>query len=187
MPTPQEFINSADAEFHSTIDHLKREYSRLQVGRASPALVEDIPVEVYGAKQPLKGLASISIPDAHTMAIQPWDKSSLASIEKALTAANLGLNPVNEGHLIRLNMPPMTEERRLELVKRVGQLAEDAKISIRNARGTAHSAFKQLEDKDEITEDVRRLSEKHLQEKVDESNKMIEELSKKKEQEVMTI
>ena len=174
-------------DFQDALDHLHESFGTLHTGRATPAMVDQVMVQAYGSMMKLQEVASISVPEPQMILIQPWDKSSLASIEKALTAANLGLNPVNEGHLIRLNMPPMTEERRLELVKRVGQLAEDAKISIRNARGTAHSAFKQLEDKDEITEDVRRLSEKHLQEKVDESNKMIEELSKKKEQEVMTI
>ena len=187
MPTTQEHITVAQQEFEKSITYLKNEYSRLQTGRASPALVEHLKVEAYGSMQPLKSMASISVPDPKTLQIQPWDRSVLGAIEKAIQAANLGLNPVNDGRVIRLPMPPLTEERRKELVKVVHQLAEQAKISIRTARGAAHSAFKTLEESKTISEDERRLSEKHLQEKVDQANKDVEELAKKKEQDIMTI
>lgn len=188
MPTSaQEYIISANQEFQKTLTHLKEEYARLQTGRATPALVENVKVEVYGAMQPLKGLASISVPDPKTLQIQPWDRGSLGAIEKAIQLANLGLNPVNDGRVIRLPMPPLTEERRRELTKVVHQMAEQAKISIRTARGGVHSTFKTMEEGKEISEDERRLSEKHLQEKVDAANKEVEELAKKKEAEVMTI
>src|SRR3989338_2563185 len=146
MPTTQEHITVAQQEFEKSITYLKNEYSRLQTGRASPALVEHLKVEAYGSMQPLKSMASSSV---------------LGAIEKAIQAANLGLNPVNDGRVIRLPMPPLTEERRKELVKVVHQLAEQAKISIRTARGAAHSAFKTLEESKTISEDERRLSEKH--------------------------
>lgn len=187
MATTQEYINSADQEFQKAFQHLKNEYSKLQTGRASPALVEDLKVEAYGGFQPLKSLASVSIPDPKTLQIQPWDKGILGAIEKAIQTGNLGLNPVNDGRVIRLPMPPLTEERRKELVKAVHQMAENAKISVRNARGIAHSAFKTMEEAKEISEDERRLSEKHLQEKVDKANKDVEELAKKKGEDVMTI
>lgn len=186
MPT-QQHISAAEQEFQKTIVHLKNEFNRLQIGRASPALVEDLKIEAYGSLQPLKGLASISVPDAKTLQIQPWDKSTIGAIEKAILSANLGLNPVNDGRLLRLPMPPLTEERRRELVKVVKQMAENAKISVRNSRGAAHSVFKTMNENKEISEDERRLSEKHLQEKVDNANREIEELAKKKETDIMTI
>ncbi|KKU79621.1 MAG: Ribosome-recycling factor [Candidatus Peregrinibacteria bacterium GW2011_GWA2_47_7] len=163
------------------------EFSRLQIGRASPALVEELKVESYGAMTPLKSVASISIPDPTVIQIQPWDRNVLNAIETAIRAANLGLNPVNDGRVIRVPMPPLTQERRKELVKVVHQMEEQAKIAIRTARGNAHGAFKTLKENSAITEDDQRLAEKHLQEKVDKYNKDVEELSKKKDQEIMTI
>lgn len=185
--TTNEYIAAADADFQKTIAHLKVEFSRLQIGRASPSLVEELKVESYGAMTPLKSVASISIPDPTVIQIQPWDRNILNAIETAIRAANLGLNPVNDGRVVRVPMPPLTQERRKELVKVVHQMEEQAKIAIRNARGNAHGAFKSLKESSTITEDDQRLSEKHLQEKVDKSNKEIEELAKKKDQDIMTI
>ncbi|MEK9133117.1 MAG: ribosome recycling factor [Patescibacteria group bacterium] len=186
MPT-QPYIVTAFQEFQNALIHLKSEYARLQTGRASPILVEDLKVEAYGAIQPLKSMASVSVPDPRMLQIQPWDRGVLNAIEKAIQAANLGLNPVNDGRVIRVPMPPLTEERRKELVKTVHQMEEQAKISIRNARGTAHSAFKTLEADKQISEDDRRMAEKKLQENVDSSNREVEELAKKKAAEIMTI
>lgn len=186
MPT-QQYIATAEQEFQKTMVHLKNEYARLQIGRATPALVEDMKVEAYGSLQPIKGLASISVPDPRTLQIQPWDRGLLGAVEKAIQTANLGLNPINDGKVIRVPMPPLTEERRKELVKIVRQMAENSKIAIRNARGVAHSAFKTLEESKAVSEDERRLAEKHLQEKVDRFNKEVEDTAKKKEQEIMTI
>lgn len=185
--TTQDHINKAQTEFTNALTHLKSEFARLQIGRASPALLEELKVEAYGSMQPLKSLASISVPDPKTLQVQAWDRGVLAAIEKAIQAANLGLNPINDGRVLRVPMPPLTEERRKELVKVVHQMAEQAKISIRTSRGSAHSAFKTMEDDKEISEDERRMSEKHLQEKVDNSNKEVEELAKKKEQDILTI
>lgn len=187
MPTTQQHIDTAAQEFQKTIAHLKSEFAKLQMGRATPALVEDLKIEAYGSMQLLKGLASISVPDPKTLQIQPWDRNILGAVERAIQAANLNLNPVNDGRVIRIPMPPLTEERRKELAKVVRQMSENAKISVRNARGIAHGAFKTMEEGKEITEDDRRLAEKHLQEKVDNVNKEIEELAKKKEQDIMTI
>lgn len=187
MAQTQDSITTAEQEFQKTLTHLKNEYARLQVGRASPALVEDLKIEAYGSFQPLKSLGSVTIPDPKTLQIQPWDRGILGNIERTIQSANLGLNPINDGRVIRIPMPPLTEERRKELVKLVHQMAENAKITIRTARGVAHSAFKTMEEHKEISEDERRLAEKHLQEKVDKANKDVEETAKKKEQDIMTI
>lgn len=187
MATINDHIAQADAEFQNALNHLKNEYSRLQTGRASAALVEDVKVEAYGQMQPIKSIASISIPDARTIQIQPWDKGVMGAIEKGILAANIGLNPVNDGKVIRVPLPPLTEERRKDLVKVVHQMAEHAKISVRTARGAAHGAFKTMEEAKQVTEDERRHGEKVLQEKVDAANKTVEETAKKKEQDIMTV
>jgi ribosome recycling factor len=182
-----EQIQKAAQDFSGAMEHLKAEYSRLQIGRASSSLVENIDVESYGVSQPLKALANISTPDAKTISIQPWDRSTLGAIEKAITASDLGLAPVNDGVAVRINIPALTEERRKELAKVVYQLAEEAKISIRNARQSAQNKFKEMKDASEITEDDLHGSQKRLQDKVDDANKQIDELAKKKEEDIMKI
>ncbi len=186
MPT-KPYLEEAKKEFVKAIDHLKAEYAKLQIGRATSSLVEDVKVEAYGTTQPLKALANISIPDPKTIQIQPWDKGVLNQIEVGIQSVGLNLNPVNDGNFIRINIPPLTEERRAELTKHVHKLAEDARISIRNARQTAHEAFKKLETDKEISEDEMHNANKMLQDKVDKSNKEIEELAKQKEQDIMTV
>lgn len=174
-------------EFESIVSHLNEEYSKLQVGRASAGLVEGINVDAYGMMQPLKTVASISIPDAKTVQIQPWDRGMLAAIEKAIQVSDLNINPVNNGLAILLNIPPLTEERRKDLVKVVHRLAEEAKIAIRNIRHDAMTRFKKQEHENEISEDDRIRSEKNLQEEVDLYNKKVDDLSRAKEEAVMTV
>lgn len=183
----QEIINDAKKDFDKAIDHLKEEFSRLQVGRANASLVENIPVDVYGVSQPVKAVATVSIPDPRTIQIQPWDKSNLAPIEKAIVGIGTGLNPVNDGLVVRINIPPLTEERRTELTKHVKKLAEDAKITVRNARQDAHNQFKQLKDSGEFTEDDVYSADKDLQKVVDDSNTKIDEIADAKEKDVMTV
>lgn len=183
----QEAISKAVHDFNSAIDHLKDEFGRLQVGRANASLVENVNVDVYGSSQPLKAVASISIPDPKTIQIQPWDKANLAPIEKAIVGIGTGLNPVNDGNFVRINIPPLTEERRTDLVKHVKKLAEDARISVRNSRQDAHNHFKQLKTENEITEDDLRDADKDLQNKVDDANQKISDLAKAKEEDVMTV
>lgn len=185
--TVDQAISEAVKEFEKAIMHLKEEFSRLQVGRANPSLIENIPVEVYGSSQPLKAVASISVPESRSLLIQPWDKGNLAHIEKAIVGVGLGLNPINDGNVVRINIPPLTEERRAELTKRVRQLAETAHIAVRNARQDAHNSLKQLKADSEITEDDLHSGDKHLQDKVDDFNKQVDELTKLKEQDVMTV
>ncbi len=170
-------------EAEKILAHLQSEYAKLRTGRASAILVDGVMVEAYGMKQPLEAVAGISVPDARTLAIQPWDKSIMPSIEKALREMNLGLNPMNDGVLIRLVMPPMTEERRVELAKIVHQLAEEARIAIRQHRQRIHDKVK-AEEKDE---DLRHTLLDQLQKEVDKDNAKVEESMKKKEQEVMTV
>lgn len=182
-----DFIAQAEAEMKKVIDHLKTEYSHLQIGRASASLVEGVMVEAYGTNQSLKGLAHISVPDAKTIQIQPWDKSTLQAIEKGIMMANFGLNPSNDGIVIRINIPPLTEERRRELTKVVNKLAEDARISIRHARQAVMDKIKGQEKAKEISEDIGKGMEKKLQDKVDAINKEIEMLAKGKEADVMKV
>jgi len=183
----QQYINEAKQDFTKAIDHLKEEYRGLQVGRASGSLVEGISVDVYGAEQPLKNIANISIPDAQTVQIKPWDKRMIAPIEKAIQNSTLQLNPTNDGECIRLSIPPLTEERRKDLTKIVHAKEEEAHISIRTARQKAHDKFKQMHKDKEITEDDLRSNEKKLQEEVDKANTEVKELSKKKEKDIMTV
>lgn len=187
MATSREHIQRAIQDFEKTIAHLKTEFSKLQIGRATPALVEDLKIEAYGSLQLLKAVASISIPEPKTICIQPWDKSNIALIEKAIYASQLGLAPTNNGVSVIITLPPLTEERRLELVKVVFKLAEEARITIRNVRQVAHTAFKTMENSKEIGEDERVRSEKELQVKVDEYNKKVDEAAKAKEADIMKI
>ncbi|MFC1599977.1 ribosome recycling factor [Patescibacteria group bacterium] len=186
MPTTPHF-NTAKDEFAKAIEHLKVEYGKLQIGRASSALIEDVKVDAYGTQQPLKACASISVPDPKTIQIQPWDKGILNQIEAAIQNAGLNLNPVNDGNFVRINIPPLTEERRTDLTKHVHKLAEDARISVRNARQVAHEAYKKLEGDKAISEDDMHHANKQLQDEVDKTNKDIEELAKAKETDIMTV
>ena len=186
MATAQ-YVAQAKVEFEKAMTHLKDEYGKLQVGRAHPGLVEGILVDAYGISQPLKAMASVTIPDSKTIQIAPWDKSVISSIEKAISEANLGLNPVNNGVGLIINIPPLTEERRTDLSKVVKKLAEEAKIAVRNSRQTAHSKFKELEEGKQITEDEKFGAEADLQKIVDDYNKKIEEQEKAKIEQIMTI
>ena len=180
-------MTSIKDQIQKSIEHLKHEFSGLQIGRASSALVENLSVDAYGAIQPLKAVASISIPDSKSVSIEPWDKSMLGAIEKAIQNSDLNMNPTNNGNSVILNIPPLTEERRRDLVKVVGRMAEDAKISIRNVRHDALSRLKREEHDGDITEDDRKRSEKQIQEQVDKANSEIAQLAKDKETQIMTV
>ncbi len=175
-------ISSFTADFVRILQHLHGEFGKLQTGRANAALVEHIEAESYGQRMPLKAVASISVQDAKTIVIQPWDKSVLQSIEKAIQIANIGVNPVNDGTLIRLVLPPMTTERREQLKKIVHTLSEEARISVRQARQKALDAIKQ-----DPNETLRKSLENQLQKEVDAANAKIDESRKSKEEEVMKI
>lgn len=165
------------------LQFLHAEYAKLQTGRANASLVEHVEVDAYGQRQPLKGVAGISVQDARSIVVQPWDKSIMQAVERALTEADLGTSPVNDGTVIRINLPPMTEERRQQMTKVVHQLAEDARISIRQQREEAQRKIKD----EETDEDVRYTLIDNLQKEVEKANEKIEEAMKKKEEEVMTV
>lgn len=180
MPDPR--IASFHQDTDKILQYLQTEFGKLQTGRANASLIEGISVDAYGQKMDMKAVAGISIQDARSIVIQPWDRGVLQAIEKAIQQSDIGVNPVNDGTVIRLNLPPMTEERRGQLVKIVQKLAEEARISVRQARQKAHDAIKQ-----DPNETLRGSLEKQLQTEVDAVNGHIDELRKKKEEEVMKV
>ncbi len=176
-----------EAKMKKTIDVLSHELSTLRAGRANAAVLDRISVDYYGAPTPLAQIASISTPEPRTLTIQPWDASALKLIDKAIQTSDLGINPQNDGKVIRLVFPQLTEERRKELVKQVHKFSEEAKVAIRNIRRDAMEKFKDLKKKSEITEDDLRDVEKDLQEVTDKFCKDIDTMSGKKEKELMEL
>ncbi len=162
--------------------HLQQEFGKLQTGRASAALVEHVMVEAYGQKQALKNVAGIGVQDARTITVQPWDPSIMQAVEKALSQADIGATPNSDGHVIRLSLPSLTQERREQLTKVVSQLAEEARISVRKARQNAQDAIKQEKD-----EDVKETLIEALQKEVDKANDAIDESKDKKSEELMKV
>lgn len=168
-----------------TVDATDREFASIRTGRASPALLDRITVQVYGEHMPLKQLATISCPQARSLVISPFDKNNTAAIEKAIMASDLGITPRNDGKAIYLDMPPLTEERRKELVKTVKKISEEMKVAIRNVRRDGKDEIEMLEDEKEITEDDKKRGLEKLQEVTDEYIKSIDHHVDKKEKEIM--
>jgi len=182
-----EYLDSFKGDFNKIIEHFKEELGSLRIGRATPALVEHLPVMAYGASTPLIHLASIQAPEPRSLVIQVWDKSLLKEVQKAILESDLGLNPNIEGNVIRLNMPPLTEETRQEVIKKLHQKMEETRVKIRNQREKVKEAVLVLEKDKAISEDdkFKRLSE--LDELVKSYNQQIKELGEKKEDEIKTI
>ncbi len=180
-------INELSTQLQKTIEFLKSELSKIQIGRASTGLVDELEIEVYGSKSPLKNNAQVSCPDAKTIKIEPWDKSIIANVEKAINQASLGLNPQNMGEYILIPISPMTEERRKQTVKLVKDETEKSKISVRNIRHDFLQKVKKQKDEKEISEDEQKKIEKQIDEKVLETNKEIDLFSKKKENDILKI
>ena len=170
---------------HGAVEALKHDLVGLRTGRASTALLDHITVEVYGAQMPLNQVATVSVPEPRLLTVQVWDKSSVHPIEKAIQSAGLGLNPITDGQLIRLPIPDLTEERRKELAKLVGQYAEKARIAVRNVRRDGMDHLKQDEKKHDISEDERKRLEHEVQKLTDETIKEIDDLAEAKEQEIL--
>ena len=168
------------------ISHLEEELLRVRAGKATTNILDGIMVDYYGSSTHLSQVSNISTPDARTIAIQPWEKSMIDPIEKAIMAANIGLNPSNNGEVIRLNIPPLTEERRKNLVKQVKAMGENAKVSIRTARREANEAFKQMK-KEGLEEDLEKQSEHDAQVLTDKSIAAVDKLVEIKEKDIMTI
>jgi len=183
----KELIESIKGDLEKSIEHFKEELNQVRTGRASAALVEGLMVDYYGVRSPLKQVASISIPEPRTIVISPWSKDNLVNIEKALRESQLNLNPNNDGQVIRLNIPPLNEERRKELVKLLNQKAEEAKISIRKHREEVWEEIQSLEKEGKIGEDDKFAGKDNLQKVIDEYNKKIEEIRAKKEEDIMTV
>ena len=180
-------ISEKKSEMEKAIEHLSFELGKLRTGRATPSLVEDIKVDYYGNKSPLKQIASINVPEPRQITIQPWDRGAIVPIESAIRESDLGLNPVNDGILIRLIIPALTEERRKDLVKVLGAKVEEGRISIRNIREDAWKEIQEMEKEGQISEDEKFRAKDKLQAVVDEYNKKIEEIREKKEKEIMTV
>jgi ribosome recycling factor len=182
-----DLISKKEPEFKKSAEHLKQELSTLRTGRASAALVENLIVDLYGAPTPLMHMAQIMIPEPRSIAIQPYDKAALKDVEKAVQGSNLGINPVNDGTYIRLTVPQMTEERRRDLVKVVGQMAEKARVSIRNIREEIWKEIQKMEKDGTISEDDKMAGKDELQKVIDKYNEEIKKMAEAKEKEVMTI
>ena len=169
------------------LDHLAEEFGAVRAGRANAKVLDRITVEYYGSETPLNGVATISSPDARTLVISPWDTKLLTDIQKAIQASDLGINPQNDGRVVRLIFPQLTEERRKELAKQVKKYAEDAKVAIRNIRRDANDACKDMKKKSEMNEDEQKASEKTVQDLTDKYIKLVDEVTSKKEKEIMEI
>lgn len=174
-------------DLEKNLAFFKNELASLSVGRATPHLVEDVMVDYYGTPTPLKQLATISIPDPRTISIAPFDRSKLKDIEKAINLAQLGLNPGNNGDIIRIPVPQPTEERRKEMVKLLSKILENARIGVRNAREDAMKEIKNAFSAGEISEDDRFGQQEEIQKQVNEANTKLEEEAKKKESEILTV
>ncbi len=180
-------IDEYRADFQNVIDHYQKELQSLRTGRASAALVDSIHVDVYGQSMDLKSIASITTPDAKTLQIEPWDKTVVKEIEKALVDASLGMQPNVAGTVIRLIMPPMTEENRKNLAKILHQKEEVAKVSIRNIREKIKGEIQGQEKAKEISEDEKRRQLEHLDKTVAEWNGKVEKLTQEKEKDILTV
>ncbi len=182
----QDILKDAEKRMKKAVEKFKEELASLRTGRASTGLVENIKVEYYGAEMPLKQIATISTPEPSQILIQTWDQNAVPAIEKALQEANLGANPQTEGNIIRLILPPMTEERRRELVKVVGKMAEEARIAIRNIRRDDKEAIEDLKDEGFSEDEIKKALDQ-LQKITDKYIKQINELAEAKEKEILSI
>ena len=180
-------LKNAEERMNRRIDHLNNDYSAIRAGRANPAVLDKVTVDYYGAPTPINQLAAVSVTEARTLMIQPWDVSVLTPIERAIQMSDVGINPQNDGKALRMVFPPLTEERRKELVKDVKELAEEAKVGIRNVRRDAVDKFKAMKKNSEITEDDLKQAEKKTQDLTDKFVKEIDAIAEKKQKEIMSI
>lgn len=185
--TTDEVKAKADSQMNGTIDALRREFGTLRTGRASLALLEGIQVEYYEVMTPLAQVATLSVPDSRTLAIQPWETKIIVDIERAILKSGLGLTPSNDGKIIRISIPALTEERRKDLVKLAKKMAEEAKVSVRNIRRDRNEDVKKLEKDKSITEDDCRRVLDEIQKLTDEHVKRVDEVLAHKEKEIMEV
>jgi ribosome recycling factor len=179
-------LDSTEESMTGSIAHLEKSFLNIRAGKASPAMLGAVFVDYYGSATPLSQVANLNVPDARTITIQPWEKNMLGPIEKAIMVANIGFNPMNNGDVIIINVPPLTEERRRDLVRQAKTEAEDAKIGVRNARKDANTDIKKLE-KDGVSEDTCKNAEESVQELTNSYIRKIDELLAAKEAEIMKV
>jgi ribosome recycling factor len=182
----QKTLKDTEARMTAALEALGREFAAVRTGRASAGLVDGVRVDYYGTLTPVNQMASVSVPDARTLVIQPWEASQLGAIEKAILKSDLGLTPVNDGKTIRLVIPTPTEERRKQLARTVGKLAEDARVTVRNVRRDANEALKALARDKKVSEDEERRGHDQIQKTTDRYIAKVDELLKKKEQEILS-
>ena len=180
-------LENIDEKMDKVIQRLEVNFSEIRAGRANPAILNKVQVEYYGAMSPLSQIASISVPEARLIVIQPWDKSLLSQIVRAIEMSDIGINPMNDGQVIRLSFPELTEERRKDLVKDVRKLSEESKVAIRNIRRDEMDLVKTQLKNSEISEDEAKADENKIQKKTDDYVSKIEEITTKKEKEIMTV
>ena len=180
-------VKPYEEKMKKTIASYEHELSVIRVGRANPAVLDKIHVDYYGTPTPINQMAEVKIPEARTLLIQPWDASALKTIEKAINMSDIGIAPMNDGKAIKLNFPPLTEDRRLELKKQVSKMGEDAKVALRNIRRDANEHAKDMKKKSEMTEDDLKSSEKSVQDLLDKLSKEVDAVTAKKDKEIMEI
>ena len=184
---PESVLGETERKMDSSITALKRELSAIRTGRATPALIENVPVDYYGVSTPLNQIASISTPDARAIMVQPWDKQALQEIEKSLIKSDMGFNPSNDGTIITVPIPPLTQERRQELVRLLKRKLEEGKVSIRNVRRDGIDSLRKLERAKSISQDENRRTQEQLQKSTDNHVKIADELGASKETEIMQV
>jgi len=182
----EEVLKNLDSRMASAIDALGREFATVRTGRASAALLEAIRVDYYGTPTPINQMASVSVPDARTLVIQPWEASQLKVVEKAIIASDLGITPVNDGKVLRLVMPSPTEERRKQLVKTIHKMAEESRVGVRNVRREANDKLRSMTKDKKLSEDEERRGHEQIQKTTDRYITKVDELLKKKEQEILS-
>ena len=180
-------LSKTKEKMEKCLTALERDYAAVRAGRANPAVLDKVMVDYYGVPTPINQMAAVSVPEARLLVIQPWDASTLREIEKAINTADIGINPQNDGKVIRLTFPQLTEEHRKTLQKDISKRGEEAKVAIRNVRRDAMDDIKKLKKDNEITEDEQKDAEKKLQDITDDYVKQVESITKKKEEEVLSI
>lgn len=183
----QKEIKDLEARMQKVVENLKREFGRIRTGRASTALLDGLSIDYYGSSTPVSQVASVATPDSRTITIQPWDRSAFGPIEKAIMTSDLGLNPVNDGKIIRISLPPLTEERRKDLVKLGKKYTEEGKVAVRNIRRDGNDTLKKLEKDKKITEDDLRRGQEEIQKLTDKYVAKCDEALAVKEKEIMEI
>lgn len=182
-----DLVNSRKKDMEKALDHLRTELSRLRVGRATTSMIDGVKINVYGSLMGIKEVAALAVPDAKTITIQPWDRGTINEIEKGILAANIGLTPINDGKMVRINLPPLTEDRRKDFVKHIKKCGEETKVSIRNIRREALDKLKSTKDEGHVSEDASKRLQDEVQKLTDQFIEETDKIVDTKSKEVMTL